>query len=218
VSIKKGRDESLKRQREVFETAARLICKKGYDGTSIQEIADACGMTKAGLYHHIGSKEGLLSAIMDYGMDVFEKEVLAPAQALENPVEALKQCMSRNIKLVTVGSTKEITIILHEHATLHGLPGKQINARKKKYVRFLEKSFEDAMTRKLIRPVNAKIAAYGFLGMVLWTYKWFQPEGALDETQLADGMVDLLFTGLAPAFAAPTGFSASATAPRKERP
>ena len=220
MSIKKGRDESLKRQREVFETAARLICKRGYDGTSIQEIADACGMTKAGLYHHIGSKEGLLSAIMEYGMDLFDKEVLAPAQALENPVEALKTCMARNIKLVTRGANKEITIILHEHATLHGPAGKHINARKKKYVRFLEQSFEKAMAQKLIRPVNAKIAAYGFLGMVLWTYKWFQPEGGLTETQLADGMVDLLFTGLAPAVAvAPLGFTShKGGSSRRERP
>ncbi len=214
MSIRKGRDESVKRQREVFETAARLICKRGYDGTSIQEIADACGMTKAGLYHHIGSKEGLLSAIMEYGMDLFEEEVLSQVEHIEDPVERLKACMARNIKLVTAGANKEITIILHEHATLHGPAGKKINARKKKYVHFLEASFEEAARKKRIRPVHPKIAAYGFLGMVLWTYKWFRPEGSLSETQLADGMVDLLFTGLSPA----TGLAMLATsASRKER-
>lgn len=214
MSIKKGRDESVKRQREVFETAARLICKRGYDGTSIQEIADACGMTKAGLYHHIGSKEGLLSAIMEYGMDLFEEEVLSHVEHIENPVERLKACMARNIRLVTAGANKEITIILHEHATLHGPAGKKINARKKKYVRFLEASFEEAMRKKLIRTVQPKIAAYGFLGMVLWTYKWFRPEGSLSEVQVADGMVDLLFNGLSPALVVPL---AAAGATRKER-
>lgn len=201
VGTKRIRDEAARRQREVFETAARLICKRGYDGTSIQEIADACGMTKAGLYHHIGSKEELLSAIMEFGMDLFEEEVLGHVRHIDNPVERLKACMSLNIKAVTRGANKEITIILHEHATLHGLAGKRINARKKQYVRFLEEAFAEAITKKLIRPVNPTIAAFGYLGMVLWTYKWFRPEGELSENQLADGMVDLLFTGLSPTLA-----------------
>lgn len=182
----------------MFETAARLICERGYDGTSIQEIADACGMTKAGLYHHIGSKEDLLAAIMSYGMDLFETEVLAHVRGIEDPVERLKACMARNIGLVTRGTIKEVTIILHEHATLHGAAGRKINARKKTYVRFLEQGFREAVRKKRIRPVNPTIAAFGFLGMVLWTYKWFRPDGALSERQVADGMVDLLFTGLSP--------------------
>ncbi len=190
------REESVNRQRAVFESAARLICQRGYDGTSVQEIADACGMTKAGVYHHIGSKEELLVAIMDYGMDLFDEQLLAPAAKLSNPLEALKFCMTRNITLVTHGANQEITIILHEHATLHGAAGKRINARKKKYVRFLEGAFRDAVAKKLIRQVDPTVAAYGFLGMVLWTYKWFRPDGAQTAEQLAAGMVDLLFTGL----------------------
>ena len=51
------------RHRAILETAARVICEKGYEGASIQDIAEACGLTKAGLYHHIRSKEHLLLEI-----------------------------------------------------------------------------------------------------------------------------------------------------------
>jgi AcrR family transcriptional regulator len=190
------RDDPVKRRREILELSAKLICKKGYDGTGVQDIAEACGLTKAGLYHHIGSKEGLLAAIMDYGMDLFEEAVLANVQGIENPLERLKACMARNIDLVTRGSSKEVTIILHEHATLHGPAGKRINARKKNYVRFLEKAFDEAQAQKLIRPVDSTLAAFSLLGMVLWTYKWFRPDGALSEEAIAQGMVDMLFNGL----------------------
>ncbi len=198
MGVKRGRSESVaRRRREVLRTAAQVICKRGYEGTGIQEVAEACGMTKAGLYHYIGSKAGLLSSIMELGMDLFEEEVLARVEGIKNPLERLKRCMALNIETVTRGADKEITIILHEHATLHGAPGKHLNARKKKYVRFLERSFTEAVRQKLIRPVNPTIAAFGFLGMVLWTYKWFRSGGALTEQQVAEGMVDLLFTGLA---------------------
>lgn len=184
--------------RAILETAARVICAKGYEGASIQEIADACELTKAGLYHHIQSKETLLAGIMNYGMDLFEQKVLSQVTGIADPLERLIACMEKNIKLVTEASSKEVTIILHEHATLKGAAGKRINARKKQYVRFLEQSFSEAVLQGRIRPVNPKVAAFSFLGMVLWIYKWFRPDGELSDEQVAADMIDLLFTGLAP--------------------
>jgi TetR/AcrR family transcriptional regulator, cholesterol catabolism regulator len=192
------RDPSNERHRAILETAARLICVRGYDGTSMQEIAEACEITKAGLYHYVQSKESLLVAIMNYGMDLFEERVLSQVTGIADPLVRLKTCMAKNIELVTHGWSKEVTIILHEHATLKGPAGKQINLRKKKYVRFLEQSFEEAIAEGLIRPVNAKVAAFSFLGMVLWIYKWWKPDGALTDEEVAAGMIDILFTGLEP--------------------
>jgi hypothetical protein len=106
--------------------------------------------------------------------------------------------MEKNVLLVTRGWSKEITIILHEHATLTGEARAQINARKKRYVRFLETSFAEAARRGQIRPVNPKVAAFAFLGMVLWIYKWYRPDGPVSAEQIAAEMQDLMFTGLVP--------------------
>ena len=184
------------RRRTILETAARLICERGYEGTSIQDIAAACQLTKAGLYHHIRSKEHLLLEIMNYGMDVFEEQVLHQVLGIADPLERLQTCMARNILLVTRGWSKEITIILHEHATLTGEARAQINARKKRYVRFLEGSFAEAARAGLIRNVNAKVATFAFLGAVLWVYKWYKPDGAVNEDELVREMQSVFFGGL----------------------
>jgi AcrR family transcriptional regulator len=190
--------EPSDRRAAILETAARLICEKGYEGTSIQDIADASGLTKAGLYHHIRSKEHLLLEIQNYGMDVFEEGVLKAVMPIPDPLERLKACMAKNILMVTEGWSKEVTIILHEHATLTGEARAHINARKKRYVRFLETSFAEAVKQGQVRAVNPKVAAFAFLGQVLWIYKWFRPEGAVGAQQLAREMVDLFFGGLEP--------------------
>lgn len=187
------------RHRRVLETAARVICERGYEGASIQDIADACGLTKAGVFHHIRSKEHLLLEIMNYGMDLFEEQVLREVMPIADPVERLKACMRRNILMVTRGWSQEITVILHEHATLTGAARAQINARKKRYLRFLESSFAEALRMRRIRRVNPKVAAFAFLGMVLWIYKWFRPGGSLSEEQLVRQMQSLFFGGLEPA-------------------
>lgn len=187
------------RRRVLLETAARVIGERGYEGASIQDIADACGLTKAGLYHHIRSKEHLLLEIMNYGMDVFEEQVLQHVLPIADPLLRLRTCMERNIRLVTRGWSKEITIILHEHATLTGEARAQINARKKRYVRFLESSFAEAVRAGQIRPVHPKVAAFSFLGAVLWIYKWFKPDGEVKEDELVREMQALFFDGLATA-------------------
>ena len=193
---KKPEDDQKSRHREILETAARVICEKGYEGASIQDIAEACGLTKAGLYHHIRSKEHLLLEIQNYGMDVFEEQVLNQVLPIPDPLERLKACMEKNILLVTHGWSKEVTIILHEHATLTGDARAQINARKKRYVKFLETSFAEAVRDGQIRPVNPTVAAFAFLGMVLWIYKWFRPDGAIDAPTLVREMQDLLLGSL----------------------
>jgi AcrR family transcriptional regulator len=162
----------------------------------VQDIADACGLTKAGLYYYIRSKEDLLLEIMSYGMDIFEERVLLPVLAIADPVERLKACMEKNIHLVTEGWSKEVTIILHEHDTLTGAAREQINARKKRYVHFLEASFEEAVRDGRIRRVEPRVAAFSFLGMVLWIYKWYRADGKIAADQLAAEMQDIFFGGL----------------------
>jgi AcrR family transcriptional regulator len=193
------------RRRSILETAARLICEKGYEGTSIQDIAAACQLTKAGLYHHIRSKEHLLLEIMNYGMDIFEDYVVTPALPILDPVERLTTCMERNILLVAEERSKEVTIILHEHNTLTGEARAHIDARKKRYVRLLEASFAEAMREGRIRPVHPKVAAFAFLGTVLWTYKWFRRDGEISREELAREMVSLFFGGLTTVPEAPRG-------------
>jgi AcrR family transcriptional regulator len=182
--------------RRILERAARLIFEKGYEGTSMQDIAGACGLTKAGLYHHVATKEALLVAIMDYGLDLFEEVVLARVEHIVDPLERLKQTMRCNIELVIQDSSKEVTIILHEHQTLTGAAQKSINARKKRYVRFLEDAFKQAMAAGQIRPIDPTIASFAFLGSVLWSYKWYRPDGRISPQQLSDGTIDLFFNGL----------------------
>lgn len=189
---------SSEKLQSILQQAARLIYLKGYEGTSMQDIAEACGMTKAGLYHHIATKEALLVAIMHYGMDLFEERVLDPVKDIADPLARLQAAMVRNVELVIQDSTKEVAIILHEHSTLTGESKRAINGRKKHYVQFLERTFREAIERGQIRTVDATVAAFSFLGTVNWTYKWYRSDGALTPRRLADGIADLFFRGLLP--------------------
>src|SRR5262249_51008795 len=129
-------------------------------------------------------------------MDVFEERVLSQVLPIADPVERLRACMEKNIRLVTEGWSKEVTIILHEHRTLTGEAGAQINARKKRYLRLLQTSVAEGNPDQRKRAGHPQGAALAFLGMVLWIYKWFRPDGAVSAEELAREMQDIFFGGL----------------------
>ncbi len=54
------------RRRQIMEVTTRLIAERGFWGLSMQDVADGCGLTVPGLLHHVGSKDGLLVAVLDH--------------------------------------------------------------------------------------------------------------------------------------------------------
>src|ERR1051325_10070570 len=140
---KRIRQDRPNRPAQLFGTGARIVCEKGFDKGSTGDISAATGLTKAGLYHHIRSKEQLLYEIMSYGMDLFEQNVLNRVMAIEDPLERIRATLRGHVLLVTRDRPKEITVILHESNALRGRYRDRINAPKKRYVKFLEKTFRE---------------------------------------------------------------------------
>jgi len=193
---RRTRQDRPTRQAQIYETAARIFCEKGFDKASMGDISSAMGLTKAGIYHHITSKDELLFGIMSYGMDLFESKVLSRVEAITDPLERLKATLRGHVLLVTRDRPKEVTVILHESNALTGRYRDRINRRKRRYVRFLQKTFRELGRRGLARRIDPEIAAFVMLGMINWIYQWYRPGGRLSDEKLADALTDLLLNGV----------------------
>src|SRR5438046_9859812 len=84
----------------VFEVAAEVFHRKGYDNTSMSDIASAAGLTKAGLYHHVESKEQLLYTVLDYGLDLTEAYVMKPLDEVPDPLDRLRKWLELHLHVV----------------------------------------------------------------------------------------------------------------------
>src|SRR5262250_3152022 len=91
------------RRAEICRTAAQLFRDRGFDATSVSDVARALGLTKAGLYHHFESKETLLYEIIMFGLDKVRDEVLVPVRAIRDPEERLRQLIVRHARIITRG-------------------------------------------------------------------------------------------------------------------
>lgn len=191
-----ARLDHVTRQGQILEVAARVFCERGYEATSMGDVAAAVGMTKAGIYHHIAGKEDLLAAIMNYGMDLFEERVLRRTETIADPLERLTATLEGHLLLVLRDRPKEVTVILHEGGALPAAARARLDARKKRYIRFLEKTIRELVMRKVARRVDPTVAAYALLGMVNWTYQWYRAGGRLGEEKLAKEMTQFFLHGL----------------------
>ena len=184
------------RTTQIYEAAARVFCEHGFGQSSMSDVAAAVDMTKAGIYHHISSKDELLFGIMSYGMDIFEERVLDRVEKIRDPLERLRATIRGHLLLVTRDRTKEVTVILNEGHALHGDYRTEIDRRKRRYVRFLNEMFRELQRKGFVREIDPRVATFAMLGMINWTYHWYTAGGRLRDTELAEAYVDLFLGGL----------------------
>ena len=190
-------------RQEILRTAARLFQQQGYDGTSMNDIADALKLSKGGLYHHFQSKEEILFNLMSHAMDITEQQVIAPVKAIANPEDRLRALIRLHIGVVLKERDREITVMLHENHPLTPALRKRINARKKDYVHFVENLIAEVQGQRAggsiaVSPkktVTPRAAAFALLGMINWIYQWYRPDGSLQEESLVQQYTEIFFQG-----------------------
>ena len=180
----------------VFEVAAEVFHRKGYDNTSMSDVASAAGLTKAGLYHHVASKESLLYTILDYGLDLTESHVVKPLEEIADPLQRLKTMIDLHLQLVLEERNLEVTGLLHECKTLSPADRTRINRRKKEYVKMTTKLIADLLKKYNIKDVNPKLAAFALLGMLNWTYQWYKASGPSRRDEIVASFQQIFLQGI----------------------
>jgi len=190
------RETTVDLRQEILRTAARLFQERGYDATSMNDVAAALKLSKGGLYHHFQSKDEILFHLMDHAMDITQERVINPVLGIADPEARLRKLIRLHIAVVLNHREREITVMLHENHPLAPALRKQINARKKAYVHFVETLIAEAQrVRGTTGKVTPRAAAFALLGMINWIYQWYQPEGSLREEDLVQQYTEIFFAG-----------------------
>jgi AcrR family transcriptional regulator len=180
---------------EIYRTAAQIILRKGYDATSVNDIANALGMTKAGLYHYINGKKELLFDIMNFGLDELDEEVVTPAASIADTTARLSFIIASHARLVTRGQGA-ITILVDEITALAPAQNRKITHRKRMYFDCLRETLNQLKAEGKLHDVDTTAATFSLLGMINWLSRWFRQDGALTEEQAAEQLVKIALYGL----------------------
>jgi AcrR family transcriptional regulator len=186
-----------RRQQEILEAAAQVFHAKGYESTSIQDIADAVGILKGSLYYYIRSKEDLLYEIIQG----IHQDALANVARIDemdgDALQKIRAFVTAHLTFMAQNPVK-MGVFFHDFRSLSDERRKEIIAARDIYDRQLRGLVTQGKQEGLICvDVDPKVSALAAMGAMNWLYQWYRPGGRQSVPQIAAGFADLIVAGLA---------------------
>jgi len=181
------------RREELTRIAARLFAERGYQGTSLADLAEALGVQKPSLYHHIASKEDLLWAVASEGAEAFHAALDAvPADAPAS--ERIRLALRAHLAVVA-GQLDVATVFVREWRYLSGERRTAFVAERRRYEQRVRDLFREGVEGSELRTdLDVATAALLFLSAANWAYAWLQPGADVDA--LGDRLYGVLLDGM----------------------
>jgi AcrR family transcriptional regulator len=184
---------------QIYREAARLFVHKGFAAASMNDIAKAVGITKAGLYHFVKSKDELALNLITWAYDVYDRDVFFPAQGISDPLERLRFVVRAH--LYNVGQHRgvagnPVTVLLDDPAALTPAHRRAITRRKGAYYNFLRDTLAALAERGELNAIDPTVAAFSLIGMILWLARWHSADGRLSLDEIVDQMSEIALRGV----------------------
>lgn len=190
-----GTKKSVDRTQELYLTAAQLFFEKGFESTSVSDIASAMKITKAGLYYYFESKQELLFRIVTMGLDSVKDAVLDPARSIADPEDRLRFIVTNHAGLAAEGN-HAVIIISHEINALTLDQRALIQNRRREYFEFVRETLVELEKAGKLRDIDITTATFTLFGMILWLPRWYRSGGKLSVDRVCQDVCDLAFKGL----------------------
>ena len=187
-------------QREaILDVAAQCFAQRSYVAASMNDIAAACGTSKARLYHYYGSKEAMLFDLLDrYTQHLLAiiGQTDASAQRKNLDDRAALHELIRNFLEQYGSSATRHSALLGDTKFLGDVQRELILDRQRDVVsamtRFLKRAYPQRITA-----ANQTAVTMMLFGMLNWTFTWLRPNGPMSYRDYADEVVAMLERGLA---------------------
>ena len=185
-------DHDIKR-RAILAQSAGLFAKNGFDRTSMAEVAAACGVSKALLYHYYVGKETLLFDILREHLQALIDAVNAVDRSLE-PRARLRGLVGALLEAYR-DADHEHKIQINEMSKLPEDRHKALVGMERELVAVFAEAIADALpaiarSKELLKPVTMSL-----FGMLNWHYMWFREQGVMSRESYADLATTVLLEG-----------------------
>lgn len=176
------------------DIAVRVFGERGYDRTSMEDIAQAAGITKASIYYHVAGKEELLSRAVRRAIDALN-EVLDEALALDTPAAERLRVLLEQTMAITVDLLPEVKLVLRVRG----------NTKTERWVLAQRRTFDEQVA-ELVRQgvaegdlradVEPMFVAKLLLGMSNSVHEWYRPKDEDGKRALIATLLGIAFDGV----------------------
>ena len=202
AALAEGGAAYAERRAEIIATAARIFREKGFRGASLADVAESLGTDRASLYYYIGSKEELFHEIVRDAAEANAQQAEAirdgAGTALDKLgilITALMASYSAHYPYLFVYIQEDLSKVADGRSAW----ARQMTLIKKRYDDAVLGIVESGFVDGSIRPVGpARVIAYGIIGMVNWTHRWYREgvSGMPSAAEIGRTFTEMVLNGL----------------------
>lgn len=190
-----------KRREEIIKAAVRVFNRSGFARASLSAVADELNIHRASLYYYISSKEELFDGIL---REVLERNVVlanrlraskaSPRRKLRRLIIALMTSYGKNYPLLYIYVRENLTHVSPMRSAWSKIARKLNRDVENALISIIEEGYADKTFR---RAGPARIVAYGVLGIIGWTNRWFRPDTSeLSANEIGRIYAEMILSGL----------------------
>ncbi|MBO0737295.1 MAG: TetR family transcriptional regulator [Alphaproteobacteria bacterium] len=181
---------------EIVSAAAKVFRTKGYHAATVRDIAEEVGILKGSLYHHFASKEELLYLVVKDPIAQMYRTISEIAGAEAAASEKLRRAVLAHLEAFD-RHYPHLFVYLRERESVKRRFREMIGFSPKEYERCWQKILREGVENGEFRPdLDIQVASYGLLGMLNWSYKWYDPQGRLSVREVAEEFMSLALAGV----------------------
>lgn len=187
---------SSERVAQILDASARIFASKGYEGTSMRDISESCGISKSLLYHHFTNKDELYTRVAETATKELYSFVEGRVAAETDPTQRIRAFMLataeyfHRYRWAWIASTNAFWSDPKRRRQ------KERMMRRKRYETHLRELIRDAVEAGQIRTVDEAMAGRLILSSLNWMHRWYDPSKSATPHDIADTFFDLIFKGL----------------------
>lgn len=178
----------------LLAVAVKVFNEKGYDGTSMDVLADRLGLSKSSIYHHVAGKQELLELALNRALNALFAAT-AEAQATEGRyIDRLEYLVRRSVEIL-VAELPYVTLLLRVRG--NSAVERRALARRREFDAFVGDLVSAAAEEGDLDPdIDPALVARLLFGTVNSLIEWYRPRAGTSATELADAVVGMTFNGL----------------------
>jgi AcrR family transcriptional regulator len=178
----------------ILDVAVRVFLKRGYDGSSLDDVARAAGITKASIYYHVRSKEELLARGVGRALDALFAVLDERPAKTGRAAARLRYIVHRTIE-ITIDQLPEVALLLRVRGNTP--VERKIMARRRAFDHLIARVMRNAQRQGDLRAgVEPRLATRLLFGMLNSVTEWYRPGGGLDAPEVAEAIARIAFGGM----------------------
>lgn len=188
------RRKNIAIETEILRAATTMFSERGYQATTLDDIAAAANISRATFYSYFSSKDELLRRIYRQVTSTTQEAVERIAAADLPVPEKLRRIIRYQVSYMAA-QTSLVQVFFSERFNLPGTASRSVKQANRAFAQVIERVLEDGVRTEALRPLHPKRFTYHLLGMCNWMHRWYRQGGEWTPDVIAEEIIRILESG-----------------------